>query len=389
MKVIKERKVMEKQNLVNSKRNSRIEFLKIMSVVMIVFSHSVPYGTINYYVGKLNLGLATTDISNLILVMMKYCGQVGNTIFIICSSWFLIDNNKIKGKKIFNIIADSLFISILVWILFLIFGNYPISTKETIKIFLPTTFKINWFVTCYLLFYILHPFLNLIINKLNQKQLLKINLILIFYLIINIFQQGLLYYNDLVGFSVIYFIISYEKKYKSNFIRNIKLNKIVLASSTILIMISIILINFIGLKIDSLNNLLMHFCIFINPLVIISAISLFNFIISKEKYHNNIINYLSGLSLLIYMFHDNYLIREYLKGSYFTFIYTNFGYKYIVLYCIFLAILMIIFSISFSIIYKQLLQKIVHKLSDKVYNILEKVEDKIIKKFIKTEEEYK
>jgi hypothetical protein len=371
---------MENQNSISQKRNSRIEILKLISIILIILSHSVPYGTVNEYVGKINLNLATTDIKNLILVMMKYGGQIGNAVFIICSSWFLIDNTKIKVKKIFNIIADAIILSISIWILFLIFGNYCISIKETIKIFFPITFKNNWFVTCYCLFYIIHPALNLIINKLSQKQLLSINVILIFYLTINTFMQELLYYNDLIGFIAIYFLISYFKKYMSRFVRNIRLNKIILATSIVLILLCIVLINYIGLKINLLNNLLMRFCIFINPLVIISAISLFNITISKEKYYSDIINYLSSLSLLIYMIHDNYLIREYLRSSYFTFIYNTFGYQNLILYCIFLAIVTIIFSILSSIIYKNILQKIVHNISDKVYSILKKIGNKLVEK---------
>ena len=50
-------------------------------------------------------------------------------------------------------------------------GN--IEAKMVMESLLPTTFAANWYMTCYLLFYLLHPTLNEIIGRMSQKELLR------------------------------------------------------------------------------------------------------------------------------------------------------------------------------------------------------------------------
>lgn len=165
---------MEKQ------RNSSLELLKLLGVVLIVFSHAnpTPYGTIQELPSYLiQLELASKSVQVIIMVLFRYGGQLGNAIFIICSAWFLLDNNVVNMKKIVYMIADCAVISI-IFLGFFCISGYRLPLKEIISAFLPITLNVNWFVGCYLLFYMIHPALNKVLNSLNQKNLLKINSIL-------------------------------------------------------------------------------------------------------------------------------------------------------------------------------------------------------------------
>ncbi len=358
-----------------SNRNSSIELLKIISIFMIVLSHSVPLWSIEIQEGLIDLNLASLDIQNMILVFFKYLGQIGNAIFIICSSYFLLDNNKINAKKVLYIMADVFFISIAFLIVFLLLG-YNLSSKELIKQIFPTTFKNNWFVTVYLIFYIIHPLLNIIIEKLNKKSLLQICMfIVIYYFCIQFIFEPTTNYQDIVGFVLIYFIVAYLKNFLRNYSLNKKLNIIVLLISCIAFISFIILENFIGCKIKMLSDNILRFATLMNPLVIIISISLFNLFVNKN-YNNLKINYISSLSLLIYLIHENALVREYTKAFYWTNIENIFSYRYISLLVLFTAIGVFLASLAIAALYKETIQKLIKKICDSIWNLLIKIEEK-------------
>lgn len=160
-------------------RNSSIESLKILAVIMIVLSHSGFY-TIDahpdqQYLFIVDMEKSTSDVQIFLHQLFRNMGQIGNAIFIICSSWFLIDDKAIKVNKILHVIGDCFLISISAVLLFCLLG-YDFSAKILLKQFMPVTFANSWFVTCYLILYAIHPMLNIILDKVSQTQLLRFNL---------------------------------------------------------------------------------------------------------------------------------------------------------------------------------------------------------------------
>lgn len=75
------------QNRLISRRNSSIELLKIVGIILIVISHVVQtlhsnndYVIENDYI--LDISTATTNIQQLILTILRYSGSLGNSIFL-------------------------------------------------------------------------------------------------------------------------------------------------------------------------------------------------------------------------------------------------------------------------------------------------------------------
>ena len=340
---------------------------------MIVLSHSVPFWTIEFSNGMIDLNFARLDIQNIVLLIFRYVGQIGNVIFIICSSYFLLESKKANAKKVLYIIFDTFFISIAFLIFFLLLG-YDLSAKEIIKQFFPITFKNNWFIGVYLIFYIIHPLLNIIIDKLDKKRLFHVNVfILIYYLCIQFIVAP--NYNNIIGFILIYFIVAYLKKYLKNYSSNKKMNIIVLFISSIIFIAFIGLENFLGCKISILSDKMLRYATIINPLIIIISISLFNLFINKS-YCSNKINYISALTLLIYLIHDNFLLREYTKAFYWMNIENIFSYRYISLLVLFTTIGVFLVSLVIASLYKETIQKLIKKICDSIWNFLIKIEEK-------------
>lgn len=205
----------------NHVRNSSIELLKIIAIIIIVINHVTQ--TIDDSV--INLNNATTNFQYLILILMRYFGEFGNTIFFVCSAWFLLDDDTINWKKWFYMIVEVWVVSVLILIPSLAILKGKIYFSAIIKCLLPSTFANNWYITCYLLFYLIHPFLNKIIETVDQKHLLRISFILTaLYLILDFFVNWLFFPSDIIVWTTVYFIMAYTKKYLPSVSNNIKTN---------------------------------------------------------------------------------------------------------------------------------------------------------------------
>ena len=75
-------------------RKSGIELAKIIAMLLIVISHVVlsvsnESLSLNETLDFINLNAATTNINNIVLIIFRYLGAIGNDIFLISSIWFL------------------------------------------------------------------------------------------------------------------------------------------------------------------------------------------------------------------------------------------------------------------------------------------------------------
>lgn len=201
-------------------RESGIELLKIIAIFIIVISHVVqtlggntltPLYT-GYSSFIINYSVCTQDTTTLIICLLQYLGAIGNAIFFICSAWFLLESNKFSPKKLLSMILDVWFISVIILFVVHFVMKKEISRDIMLWSCFPTTFTNNWYVTCYILFYPIHPLLNNWINKLSQQSLLKAVIVLnILYVICNFLWSGLYYESPLTLWIAIYFTIAYIK----------------------------------------------------------------------------------------------------------------------------------------------------------------------------------
>ena len=346
-------------------RNSAIELLKIISIILIVFSHSVPFYGIGNEVWYIDGNITTTDIQLIIIKFIRIFGQIGNVIFIACSSYFLIESNKIKANKILKIIINSWIISVIYLIICFIL-KYEVSIIECIKQLFPIIFKNNWFIGCYLLLYLFHPFLNIIIQTVSKQTLFYINIFFVMiYGIIYFILHNDIYYTELLGFIIIYFLVAFSKKYMHEFNSNIKLNKIIVTATIILHIFSILFTNYIGLFITSLANKTEHWNSLVNPLYIIFSICIINICNSKTVI-NKKINYISSLSIFVYLISENCLFKGKFFPKLFEYIYNNFNYDYKLLIIFIVGLVSVFVFYTISIIYKETIAKKIELFSSKI-----------------------
>lgn len=338
-----------------NKRNSSIELLKIIAIIIIIISHSVPFGSYSNYTSFINLNVSTADIQNLLLIIFRYFGSLGNCIFIVCSCYFLINSKKVKLSKIIRLIIDTTIISILI-MLFFKFGlniNGGFTPINIVKMILPVIFSSYWFITAYIIVYTITPLLNNGLSLLDKKTHFMYVILLSFIMFINTFVNGVMFFNDLIGFISLYVIIAYIKKYHEQIEHNFKINLFLCIVSFLLLIGSILIINYLGQHYSFLNNQLLVLNKFYNPLIVVFSISLL-FLFKSKNFKNNVINYISTLSLLIYLFHGQQFIVGYLKGRYYDYMILNYGTNNLIIYTFILVIIFFVGSVILSVIYKSI-----------------------------------
>ncbi len=356
-------------------RDSGIELLKIIAIFLIVISHVVQTlasknDAISFSDYVVDLSVASTNMKYFLITLFYYFGKLGNTIFFICSAWFLLRSSKYNKRKWFFMLFEVWIISLIILVIteFITHGN--IAMKPLIKSIFPTTFSSNWYITCYLLFYPVHPLLNSVINKMDKKSLLRSSIVLfVLYFGFAFIKSDLLQCNDLLRWLAIYFIMAYLQNYLKDFMNNTKQNVILLLVGIAGFIGIAFFANVLGLKVSFLNDKVLHWNSNSHPFILAISIALFN-LMRKGNYKSVVINYISSLSLLIYVIHENIILKTYFRPKMWNYVYNTFGYSHIVLWVFVLSSIVFAFGIIASMIYDKTLRSIIRKLSNKIYEWL-------------------
>ena len=361
-------------------RKSGIELLKIFAILLIITNHVVqtlcePNEFVSLQAYLMDISHATKNIQQLLVTMLRYSGVFGNTLFFVCSAWFFLGKKVQEKSKICHMIADVYVFSLLFLITVFITNNGNVDSKLIIKALFPTIFANNWYITCYILFCLLYPLLNKIIYSLSQQQLLRISMFLaLLYIGMNYIKENLFFPSDLILWVTIYFVMAYIKLYMSRFCVSVRANVALFCVGVAGNCGIIILTNCLGLKISFFADKLMYWENDCSPFLILAAIGLFN-IARRPNWKIKWINSLSGCSLLIYIIHENLLVRTYYRPVLWQYVYTEFEgeeHTYVLFWIFVLVVIIFIISLLIALLYKKLIQSRVYFVCDKIVQSVEK-----------------
>ena len=147
-----------------SERLSNFELMRFISMVLIVMWHLILHS---------ELYSSTSGATKFFLEFLVLLGVVHVNSFVLVTGYFQYDK-KISLKKIVNLIKNVWFYKVLFVLIAILFFGKNISKLELFNELLPIDMRDYWFINCYLVLCILSPFINLLIEKMNQKQHRKI-----------------------------------------------------------------------------------------------------------------------------------------------------------------------------------------------------------------------
>lgn len=327
----------------NNKRNSSIELLRIIGMFIICCWHCTRVFHIEDFQGASYL--------------LKYIpwGNIGNLIFIVISNYFLSNSKEFKLSKIKTIIIDQFAISMIVTFITIFIFKKQMDFKTLIKQIFIFLYGGNWFITCWIFYYMIHPLLNIITDKLTKKEYTQFVIALIIIYGFLRFPRFAIPCDNLIEFIVLHFIVlhfivSYCKKYYDCFLEKKIGNVMFLSASIVVLFISVqcitLFADFSGHKVWDAGNYRTF-----PPMVIMVLSLIYNF--KQKSFYSPFINGLGNLCLLHYMMHENYLFQVY-GGDLFADKFNNisfierWGYLLIFAFCYY------IITFVFAFLYKNI-----------------------------------
>lgn len=360
-------------------RNSSVELLKIIAMFLIVISHvaqtlGTPHPELSYPTQVFFDSMhSARDIQHFVILLFRHFGAFGNNLFFISSAWFLCGSKKSRTQRIFQILCDVWLLSALSLVVSFAAGIH-LPKKEIATILLPSTFEINWYTTFYVCFLAVFPLLNIIVEKIERRNLLKICITFSFiYCGICCFRY--LYgtiYSNLTLFCVVYLCVSYCKKYLAEKCDDFAFNLKIFLVSILLLFVLILLTNLLGFKIGFFEHNTLHWARNNNPLIILAAFSLFN-LFRQKTFYSKTVNYISSLTLFIYLIHEGEIVRTHFRPWIWFKIHENFGYSHLILETLTFAILLFVAATLLSAFYKATFAKFAKCVSSVIYEKIKRI----------------
>ena len=355
-----------------SKRNSNIELLRIIAMFMIVLSHY-----------SIHSGVITTDLPigfNRFLFESANFGNIGVIIFVIITGYFSIDSKEpFKLKKLLLLILETMFYSISIFIIFVLLGKETFSIKILVHNAFPITYQIYWFMSAYVILYILIPYLNIMLNSCNKKQLSLLLGIIFILSILNTINNRLYYINELIQIIMFYIIGAYLKRFEPNILKNKKNNIFILLLTLFIMMTSVIIIDLIKIK---LPNILISSDYLYGRFKITSllfSISLFLSFKNSKPINNKLINIISQATLGVYLIHENPSMINVLWNNILHV--SKYAYSKTLIIHMIISVIIIYFICSIiDLIRKYTIEKLDYILYSKIENQIYKIKDKIMLK---------
>lgn len=197
-----------KSTLSRKERNSNLELYRIIVMLLIVAHHYV-----------VNSGLMSVmkeeplHIHSIFLYLFGMWGKTGINCFVMITGYFMCKSH-ISLRKFMKLLLEVYFYNIVITGIFLLTGYAHPSFSTVFYALVPIqSFGVN-FVACFMVFYLLIPFLNLLIQAMNSKLHLRLILLcLLVYSVIGTMPKIALGVNYVSWFVVLYFIASYIRLY--------------------------------------------------------------------------------------------------------------------------------------------------------------------------------
>lgn len=133
------------------------------------------------------------------------------------TGWFMCKSN-ISGEKLFKLYSQIVIYTIVIYCIFCISGHESFRPTNAILKFFPIKSISDSFISCFLLFYLLIPFINKLIYSLNKREHgILLCILIISYSVLPLFPAFNLRFNYVTWFSVLYLIAAYIRFYNFPF----------------------------------------------------------------------------------------------------------------------------------------------------------------------------
>lgn len=285
-----------------TKRHSGLEWLRIISMFMIILLHSIDHSGV---LENLVKGTPLYFAEKFIFAAVQVCVNC----FVMISGYFLVKSS-FKFSKVLSLWVQAAFYAVAIKIVFMATGLIPFSVTSVVSCFFPILTGRYWFVTIYVCLYFIAPFLNIALKAMTKKQHLSLSVILfVLFSVITSIHPAMKGPNSGGGWGLAWFVVLYVWAAYIRLHYKKREKKLVFASLYLVCPIIMTLGLFISekLEIGIFKSIVSNFWRYDSILVAVSTVSLFLFFLNfkdKEgKGAGRILTLVSASTFGVYLIH--------------------------------------------------------------------------------------
>ncbi|MCR4688220.1 MAG: acyltransferase [Saccharofermentans sp.] len=289
--------------ITNAMRQTNIELLRIISMLLIVAHHFAAHGGFEF-------DPSDTSLNYLFLLFIDLGGKVGVNAFVLISGYFL-SQSSMKTGKVIKLWLQVFTYSVILYSICLICGIETVGCDNYLEAMLPITHTQWWFAGTFFVLYLISPYINVLLDSLTQKQHQGMLLLLFtIWCLIPTFTLMAFESNYLWYFVFLYCLAAYIRKY--GLFNNLS------ASKLLLIALGVYILTFAfrllcRLAFDGITPILLYETQSLSMLAV--GTSLFLAFLKLDIKYSKVINLISSATFGVYLIHDHMSLREYLwKG---------------------------------------------------------------------------
>ncbi|WP_026514466.1 acyltransferase [Butyrivibrio sp. LB2008] len=306
---------MDSQSITKKKRDANIELLRIVAMLMIITLHFN-----NQSKALLVLGEPASNVQ-IFATVLEAIAITGVNVYVLISGYYL-SSSKVKLSKVLLLILQVYFYTLLISCAMMFVGAYSVKPEDKLDRALRYLFPISsehyWFVTAYVIMYVLAPVMNAAVNTLKRKQLktVIIGLLTWFCFIKSIvpvkFGTDRMGY-DFGWFICLYLIAAYIRKYNVVLFIDAKKSALVYLVSVVVIAAFSLVFYMINLATGNFNyyaEVPCHYNFFFALTGALGLFSVFRFMRLKENLLAEVIRIIAPYTLGVYLLHMHFEIAD-------------------------------------------------------------------------------
>lgn len=181
-------------------RSSNIELMRILAMLMIIMGHYVVHSDLIACIND----TPPMSFHALFVSIEGMWGKTAINCFVMITGYFMCTSH-ITIRKFLKLLLEIEFYNVALMLIFMATGYEFFSFKGILHHINPITSVFDLFVSCYLLFFLFIPFLNILIHNMNRKQHGALVMLLLFiYTFLGTIPYITVKYNYVSWFIVIY-----------------------------------------------------------------------------------------------------------------------------------------------------------------------------------------
>lgn len=281
-------------------RNSNFEALRILAILMITAYHYVVHG-----VGNMIMGC------NNVLWVSSLWGKAGVNIFCLLTGYMLVTKDSVNYKRLINVELQILFYTLLGFGSGLLLGK-SVGVGVFLQSFMPVTFGHYWYMTAYVIVFLLSPYFNTLIKTFDKKTFER--LLIIFFVVwciipfFTLRENNGMFWSQLIWFVVMYFTGAYIRLTEPRFTKQFYIYTLLI--SNVLLVLSVFVIGWLADYNERFSHYIVYFRWSNSPLIVIMCVAMMRLAAIAKFRSVNWINFLASLVLGVYLFQENIFFQD-------------------------------------------------------------------------------